>query len=71
MEKETIPHLYERILKHLSRGGNVATCTYTRMTIYKPKHAAMFSCDGKSLYVQAGKRRVCLDFTLIRFSAST
>lgn len=68
MERETAEERYKSIMDHFDKGGAVATSTYIRTTIYKPKHRAMFSYDATSLYVQSGKSRVSLNFTPIRFS---
>jgi len=51
------------ILAHLAAGGRVMVATYTRATIYDQRHADMFTATDRDLWVQSGRRRVCLNFT--------
>jgi len=52
--------LFERIQAHLAEGGKVLIATYTKATLYSPKHAAMFKAPTKpteqGVYVQHGRR---------------
>lgn len=56
-----------RIRETLGAGGRVIVSTCTRATQYGPKHADWFTCDGQSVYVRAGKSRVCIDWCNLRF----
>jgi len=56
------------IQRHLATGGKVMVVTYTRGTIYSPKHLDWFSADATGLYVRQGKGKVCLNFTPVKFS---
>jgi hypothetical protein len=56
---ETRPNAYQ-LNAHLAAGGWVAVGTYTRTTIYKRRHAGWFSERNGSLYVQSGRRHLCL-----------
>lgn len=57
--KEDEEHKYDAIQKHFAKGGNVMLATYTKRTLFKPKHAAMFRKPKKEgdrgVYVQRGK----------------
>lgn len=46
--------------KHLESGGVVEVTTTYRVTVYRPKHAGMFSERGGNLYVTRGKSHDCL-----------
>ena len=45
---------------HLSAGGRVQVTTYTRSTIYSPKHSGMFHARNNTLYVKHGKSSLAL-----------
>jgi hypothetical protein len=60
-----------RIQQHLDAGGVGQTLTYTRATLYSRKHRDWFTVSGNDLYVRQGKRKVCLNFTPIRFGRYT
>ena len=56
------------IQQHLQAGGSVMIPTYTKCTVYRPKHAAMFGVSRTNgLYVMRGKSKDHLLFTSIRF----
>lgn len=58
---------YAAIISTLNAGGSVVVSTCTRATEYKAKHAAMFKALPGGLYVQSGKKWLCLNFTNIKF----
>ena len=51
----------DQLNAHLAGGGTVTVATYGRATVYRPKHAGMFTqgIDG-NLYVARGRFRDCL-----------
>lgn len=57
-----------QIQAHLLNNGQVMVVTYTKATIYKKKHLAMFTATEKDLFVARGKSKDCLNFTTIKFS---
>lgn len=57
-------NLYERIQSHFAAGLPVAVATWTRMTVYQPKHAALFvaaKSTESGVYVRRGRR---MDYVL-------
>ena len=65
-----------KINAHLSAGGAVMVCTHLRSTVYRAKHAGMFSAaDNGDLRVRHGRGSVCLGtaklglMVAVRFSA--
>lgn len=69
LKLQQVRNRFAAIVSHLSKGGRIMTCSYTKPTIYTAKHAVMFKVKGSSLYVQRGRAFDCLDFTPIKFSA--
>jgi hypothetical protein len=63
--------LHDRIRVHLLSDGAVMVATYTKATIYRQKHVAMFTPSKREtdtgVYVQHGKRRDYVDPQYIRF----
>ena len=57
------------IVQHLQSGGKVVVATYTHATIYTSQHVDMFKATQSGLYVRAGKRWDCLDFSNIQLTA--
>lgn len=63
---------FDKIKEHFGNGGSVMVATYLKATIYKPKHADMFSAptnpkeDG--VYVRRGKRIEYVLPQYLRFS---
>ncbi len=52
------PNLYTRITDHLREGGVVQVTTYTKSTLYEPKHLGLFRAPGSrgiGAYVRRGK----------------
>lgn len=47
-------------------GRTVQVVTSMRVTNYAPKHRAMFVATRSGLFVQSGKKFLCLDFTTIK-----
>jgi hypothetical protein len=61
MEIKSMPTLYERIQSALSSpNGRVMVATYTKATLYTPKHKALFVApkrtDDLGVYVKHGTR---------------
>lgn len=63
--------LIERIQTHLKAGGVVVISTMTRHTVYKAKHAAMFTASNNDAGINIGwpgKRRVYAFAYQVRFA---
>ena len=56
-----------KIAAHLTSGGKVLVCTYTRATVYSRRHADMFRATSSRLYVRKGTHWDCIDYCAIRF----
>ena len=54
--------LFNQIHSTFAAGFRVQVSTYTKATLYNPKHADMFEL-GKSgsVYVRSGKKMLCID----------
>ena len=61
-------HTHRLIVQHLHSGGKVVIATYTRAAVYSKQHAEMFKATKTGLYVQSGKRWLCLNFSDIRLT---
>jgi hypothetical protein len=68
LKRQTGKRMFFGITNHLQAGGSVLICTYTRATKLQAKHIDMITL-GKSgsVYIQAGKRRDCIDFCGIKY----
>lgn len=57
---------------HLAAGGKVVVGTYTRATLYGPKHVGYFVDKADGIYVRSGKRFLYLGpeakYVGVRFS---
>jgi hypothetical protein len=58
--------MFRFITANLAAGNDIQLTTYTRSTVYKTKHAAMFKLSGRSVYVQRGKSWDCINSVHVR-----
>ncbi len=58
--------MFRFISANLAAGNEIQLTTYTRSTVYKAKHAAMFKINGTSVYVQRGKSWDCINGVHVR-----
>jgi len=65
-------NLFERIQAHLAAGGKVMVATYTKATLYSPKHAPLFTAPSNpredGVYVARGRSRDYVLPQYVRFS---
>jgi hypothetical protein len=61
------PKLLADIQAHLRSGGSVMIATYTKATVYEPKHLSAFTGNAKDVFVQRGKRKECINYCAIKF----
>ena len=59
------------IQAHLDANGHVLLVTYTQARLYKKKHRNLFTATDIDLFVQHGKRKECLNLSVLKFSRTS
>ena len=54
------------ITENLNAGRAVYVCTYTKATKYTAKHISMFRASKSGLFVQSGKKELCIDYCALK-----
>ena len=67
IREKGVKNVLEEIKNHLTTGGRVVVATYTKATVYDNRHVNMFSANDKDLFVNHGKRPICITYTSLRF----